>query len=212
MRRVLDVETKYTRELRRILFVKLPPHNGWSLGMTGNFLIVSVKISSSRKFMRYKGWYYTVYAVTNRYAKLSERVMLKRVNRKIVERLRRRFRTTDVESVKLKDVVAFVKSYNVFNNAIRKTYVYVTLLDDARFYVLSMRKYFDVLSCMRNYVFKAFRFERFKSIIVNFVSDDSEAVETVKEYIIRKPLRSAHHFSPGSFESDLEFSINDSNF
>lgn len=161
---------KYTRELSRLLLVHLPPYKGRCYGLTGNFLPVIVVVRSNRKFNKMRGWYWTNYAVTNPYAKLSERMKLLPIDNELVIRLWYRLRTIDIESIVLKKVDVDndrVHQYaTVVSPNLGKIFLFY-LNDDKKWLMRALEK--DVHA-------KPFRFRRFGKTIVNYVSDDLRIV------------------------------------
>lgn len=152
-----------------MLLVRLPPYRGRSFGLTGNFLPTIVEIRSSRKFRRMRGWYWTEYSVTNRYARLTERMKLLPVNGEIIKRLWYRLKTVDVEEVALRKI------------GYESKYEYVTVVSPKLsslflFYMNAEKK--ALLGGLEDDVrAKKFVFKRFGKTIVNYVSDDIRIVK-----------------------------------
>ena len=175
-------KNRYTRELSRLLLVYLPPKNGRAYGLTGNLLPIIVLVNSSRKFRKMRGWYWAEYSVTNRYAKLTERMKLHEVDEEIVKRLAYRVWTTDFPKYDFDEVIVRLSGSDANAHA-----VYVTVLDLERseiflFYMNFNRK--NMLKDMiekdeyrkefRKIKLKRFEFYRFKKHIVNYVTTNSD--------------------------------------
>lgn len=163
-------KNKYTRELSRLLLIHLPPYKGRCYGLTGNFLPVIVVVRSNRKFNKMRGWYWTNYAVTNPYAKLSERMKLLSIDNELIARLWYRLKTVNDESIPLREV----------DIDINNKYLYVTVINPAIesifLFYLNDRKRKLLSTLEKNVYAKPFYFKRFGKRIVNYVSDDLRIV------------------------------------
>ncbi len=168
-----NYKNKYTRELSKLLLVHLPPKNGKAYGLTGNLLPIIVLVKSSRKFNRMRGWYWTEYSVTNKYAKLTERMKLIPVDDNLITRMWYRYRTVNVEEVALRKI------------GYESKYEYVTVvspkLNSLFLFYLNSEKKSLVGSLEDDVRAKKLVFRRFGKTIVNYVSDDIRIVKLFME-------------------------------
>ena len=170
-----EYKNKYTRELRKLLIIRLPPRDlddkfkkrfkGICIGLTGNFLPVTVFVNSMRRFSKLRGWYYVDnYSVKNSYAVLRESMMLKELDEKIIAKLTARYYTVQCELVTLRSVISTVNTKYLYLTVLFKSSLFVRNIASLRD---SMYSYVDLLDNVR---VKPFVFCRFNRVVVNCVT------------------------------------------